>query len=87
MALIAALTCLSPKANSPLNTTVQPFRQMQPQRLNQYYLGELLRDEKTAGLRLAQPMDHPIQRAAKHHLSDSFSRSTTGGSAPKRIMA
>jgi len=86
MALIAALTCLSPKANSPLNTTVQPFRQMQPQRLNQYYLGELLRDEKTGGLRLAQPMHHP-QRAAKHHLSDSFSRCTTGGSAPKRIMA
>ena len=68
MALIAAPICLSASAKSQPTPPCEPFRQMQPQRLDQHHVGEMLRDQKAARLRLAQLLPHPLQRPAQRRL-------------------
>jgi hypothetical protein len=38
---------------------------MQPQGLNQHHVGELLRDQEGARLRIPQVLHHPFQRPAQ----------------------
>src|ERR1700737_4477230 len=42
------------EGEEPPNATAQPFRQMQPQGLNQHHVGEVLRNQKAARLPFAQ---------------------------------
>ena len=59
------------QSEQPPNATIQPFRQMQPQRLNQHHLGEL-RDEKTAGAAAREAPGSSDQRVAKRHFVRFF---------------
>src|SRR5471032_2947461 len=47
IAPIAAPICLSAKANSQPDAAARPFGKMQPQRLNQHHMGEMLGDQKS----------------------------------------
>ncbi len=52
------------QSEEPSNAASRPFGQMQPQRLNQYRVGEVLRDQRAARLRIAQLLPHLLERPA-----------------------
>jgi hypothetical protein len=52
------------QCEEPPHATLQAFRKMQPQGLNQHHVGEMLRDQRATRLRFAQLLHHPFQRPA-----------------------
>ena len=46
------------QVEGPPNATSQPFRQMQPQGVNEHHVGELLRDQGATRLRVAHFLLH-----------------------------
>ena len=53
MALIAAAQLLVCQGEEQSDVSTQLFRLVQPQRLNQHHVSEVLRNQKAAGLPLA----------------------------------
>ena len=72
------------QGEEPADAASQPFRQMQPQSLNQHHVGEVLRDQKAARLRLAQLLPHPLQRPAHRRLVRFFPDMHNGRQHPQQ---
>ena len=58
----AALICLSASANSQPTPAGDTFRQMQPQRLHQHHVRQLLRDQRPTRLWVAHLLLHTLER-------------------------
>ena len=72
------------QGEEPPDATFQPFRQMQPQGLNQHHVGEVLCDQKAARLRLAQLLHHPLHRPAQRRLVRFFPDMHDGRQHPQQ---
>ena len=66
------LICLSASANSHPTPPLQPFLQMQPQRLNQQHLRKVFSDQDAARLWLAHSCIIRSRHQRKAALSDSL---------------
>ena len=75
------------QGEEPADAAAQPFRQMQPQGLNQHHVGECCATRKPPGCgsRSSCIIRSRDQRSAA--LSDSFRICTMGGSTPNRMPA
>jgi hypothetical protein len=60
------------EGEQPTNSASQAFREMQPQRLKQHQMGEVLGHQKAAWLAFAQFLPHPLQRPAHRRLVRFF---------------
>ena len=72
------------QGEEPPNAPAQPFRQMQPQGLNQHHVREMLCDQKAARLWLAQLLHHPLQRPAHCRLVRFFADMHNGRQHPQQ---
>ena len=60
------------QGEEPSDAPLDPLRQVQPQGLNQHHMDEMVNNQKTARLRLAQLLHHPVQRPAQRRLVGFF---------------
>ena len=72
------------QGEKPPDAAFQPFRQMQPQGLNQHHVGEVLGHQKAARLRLAQLLRHPLERPAQRRLVRFFPDMHNGRQHPQQ---